>query len=667
MRSVFHFGLLLVATSAFVGSAVAADTTPPTVSTSDNEIQSKRQSLKAQLTTLKRIAKVSQDHWADADVFVKAVDMAIEFESPLDAKHRQKILALLERADERTKALDQGKTPWADRRGATVRGFISRIDGSTQPYGLVVPASYDNTKSMRLDVVLHGSRRATGFGEMQFMEQFDRGDTGAPQKVPNTNFIEVHPLGRLGENAYRFEGETDVDEAIEAVARQFNIDGSRIVLRGGSLGGVGSWQLGLKRPDRWAAVGPAAGPVDTYVFAGSAWKHFVRLDPLTPWQETTLHLVDAIDYTANAGMVPVVASMGDKDPYYTSHQLIEREFHKEGLPFAGLVDKGAGHSITSKVAQEQLGLLGIAAARGTDPAPRDVRFVTWTLKFNRCYWVELLGLDSHYRRAEFQAKLAPDGSVLVTKADNITRFAISSPILAWPSATMTIGDARIEIPAQTGVVRRKLVFERRNEIWTCAGNISKVTLTGKRPGLQGPIDDAFATPFLCVRGTGEAWNPQVGKWADAQLKRFTYEWRRHYRGTLPVKNDTEVTPEDLRDKNLILFGDPGSNRWIREIAPKLAIGWTREKIQLKKSAYAATNHGLQLISPNPLAGAAGRYVVFNSGHTYHDQELRFSYMVFPRLGDWAISKVGEGHAEKPVPTVSESIVTSGFFNEAWSE
>ena len=33
-------------------------------------------------------------------------------------------------------------------------------------------------------------------------------------------------------------------------------------------------------------------------------------------------------------------------------------------------------------------------------------------------------------------------------------------------------------------------------------------------------------------------------WADASLKRFAYEWHRYFRGELPVKDDTAVTPDD---------------------------------------------------------------------------------------------------------------------------
>ena len=135
---------------------------------------------------------------------------------------------------------------------------------------------------------------------------------------------------------------------------------------------------------------------------------------------------------------------------------------------------------------------------------------------------------------------------------------------------------------------------------------------------------------------------------------------------MPVKNDAEVTEEDLRHANLILFGDPGSNLWIDKVLPHLPIKWSRDTLQLGAEQHSAADHGVELIYPNPLPGGDGHYFVLNSGHTYHAAELRFSYMVFPRLGDWAVMKVGDNAANKPTLSVAESVVNSGFFDEAWA-
>ena len=652
----------------FVNATESAVTASAAIELTEAErkaITSELQRLQQRLAVLRTNPAVTPDHWADADVFIKGVIWALDFGPIKDAKDLELLQTALRRAEERIESLATGQLPWAQKKGTTIRGFISEVDGSTQPYGLRVPASYDASKPIRLDIVLHGSTRATGFAELKFIEAYDGGDHEGPLPLA-VDYIELFPMGRLGENAYRFEGETDVDEAIAAVCRNYRIDKTRMVLRGSSLGGVGTWQLGLKRPDRFVALGPAAGPVDTFEFANSPWPHFVRLEPLTSWQKTMLHLVDAIDYTANAGMVPVVSVMGDKDPYFSSHLLMQKAFENEGVPFNGLVDQGAGHGVSAKALQKQLDLLGEHATIGLAPRPGHIHFVTWTLKFSRCYWIEILGLQEHYQRAEIDANIANDGSISVTDLKNITRFAIRLDSDQELSPSLTVVGKKITVPNGKPGVARSLVFELKNGTWNYQGDLDSITLSGKRPGLQGPIDDAFATPFLCVRGTGKPWNPAVGDWAAASLKRFADEWRRHYRGDLPMKDDTDVTDEDVRRCNLVLFGDPGSNLWIKAILPGIPIRWTREEVQLGSERQGAADRGLQLIYPNPLPGAKDRYVVFNSGHTYHDSELRFSYMVFPRLGDWAITKVGKNPGDSAASAVDETVLQSGFFDETWT-
>jgi len=139
-------------------------------------------------------------------------------------------------------------------------------------------------------------------------------------------------------------------------------------------------------------------------------------------------------------------------------------------------------------------------------------------------------------------------------------------------------------------------------------------------------------------------------------------------GDLPVKTDVEVTSEDLRTKHLILFGDPGSNRWIRDVLSGLPLGWSPTVLTLGGATYPAESHVPRLICPNPLPGAENRYVAINSGHTFGERDFTApNYMLFPRLGDWAVSKVATdanvGPATAHVPM--EEPVRAGFFGEDW--
>lgn len=578
---------------------------------------------------------------ADMGVFSAGVEKALAFDtafSPTDIR-------LIERAIERnTERAVSTTAPWTTKHGKVIRGFISSIDSSTQPYGVIIPKSYDGTKPMRLDVVLHGSSKPVGMSELKFLSRFDEGDE-EKGSAPDVDYIELHPLGRV-ENCYRWAGETDVFEAIEAVCRNYKIDRDRIVLRGMSMGASGTWHLGLKYPDRFVAIGPYCGYVDTHRFSETPIPGFIKVGPLPPHQELGLHMLDSVDYAANATMVPEIACIGDKDTFFQAHVIMGQAYAKEGVPFTNLISQGTGHVIDPKTHAEQMRRITEIAEKGINHDPQQLRFVTWTLKYNRCHWLELLSLGRHYERAEFRASVTAD-AIDVSEVRNITRFAIHRPV-----KTLRIAGADIPLPPHQ--TTDALVFTKTGDSWRSDGSRKEIKLTGKQPGLQGPIDDAFATPFLCVRGTGKPWNATVNIWAAAELKRFEYEWARYMRGPLPVEDDTEVTEADVRDKHLILFGDPGSNSWIAKALPQLPLTWTRDELRLGAEAQSAQDHSPAFITASPLA--KNRYLVINSGHTFHEKEFSaFNYLLFPRLGDWAVIKVG----------AEEKIIRAGYFDEEW--
>jgi hypothetical protein len=181
-------------------------------------------------------------------------------------------------------------------------------------------------------------------------------------------------------------------------------------------------------------------------------------------------------------------------------------------------------------------------------------------------------------------------------------------------------------------------------------------------GLQGPIDDAFMTPFLCVRGTGRPWHDATADHAQANLDRFRNEWSKYLRGELPIKDDVEVTPQDITDKHLILFGDPSSNSLIAHVLDGLPFTWTKDKITWNGKEYAAGEHVPVLIYPSPLSSA--RYVVLNSGHTFHAADFQgTNALLYPRLGDYALLKLTPGDDKKDPLAVE--VRSAGLFDDFW--
>ena len=181
----------------------------------------------------------------------------------------------------------------------------------------------------------------------------------------------------------------------------------------------------------------------------------------------------------------------------------------------------------------------------------------------------------------------------------------------------------------------------------------------KRHGLQGPIDDAFMDSFVMVRPTGKPLHEKIGKWTETELTHAVTHWRKHFRGEARVKRDDEVSEADIADSNLILWGDPQSNKILAKIAGKLPIRWHAQAIHVARKKYPAEQHTLALIYPNPLNPK--RYVVLNSGFTYREYDYLNNARQVPKLPDYAVIDVR-------VPVTSQApggIAAAGFFGERW--
>jgi pimeloyl-ACP methyl ester carboxylesterase len=640
-------------------SATARAADVPTGFSAD-DFAALQRDVKALQTSLKKFA-TKPDAFADADIFAKGIVWALRYDTKLEPADVALIKKSLARGHQRLAALEADKKSWAAKKGKLARGYVSQVDGSTQPFGLIIPKNYDPAKPIRLDVVLHGSTRPVGMSELRFMSRFEEGDEGGTP--PDVDYIELHPLGRV-ENCYRWAGETDVFEAMDAVRRNYNIDRDRIVLRGMSMGASGTWHLGLKHPDKFVALAPYCGYVDTYNFSKTP-KNFVKVENLPPHQEKALHMLDSIDYAANASMVPVVAAMGEKDIFFDAHVLMSKTMEKEGLKLTNLISPGTGHVIDPVTHKEQMRRIAEYAVKGVDRKPRKIRFVTWTLKYNKCHWLQIDGVGEQLKRAEVEASVRDDGSIDIKEPTNVTMLTVWPPVMPKKGAKLRVGGRD---------VADLVHFARPNRVLSVSVTLEKgkwsitdvLAFSDKRPNLQGPIDDAFTSPFLCVRGTGKPWNPAVQAWSEANLKRFAYEWHRYFRGEMPMKDDKDVTAEDIKDKNLILFGDPGSNALMARALPKLPIHWTTDEIRLGDMRYAAADHAPAFICVNPLHAHKDKYLVINSGHTFHEKELAsLNYLLFPRLGDWSILKVGGKVPEKPSDPLEEEVIKAGFFDENW--
>lgn len=580
---------------------------------------------------------------ADVLIFPKAVRWAVEFNEVYDEKEIGFAKTLLAEGAARLDAMRDGRMPWTSATGPVVRGFRSRIDGSVQPYGVVV--SPDRPESGgRLDVFLHG--RSDKNTELAFIHARMKFRT----PISPAGSVVVEPYGRFC-NGFRFAGETDVLEAVDDAIEQYGIDPDHVGLRGMSMGGAGVYQLGAHHMTRWAALGPAAGFVETAVHGK---PYAAGRPPPSAAEQILWRLYDVPGYAANFTNRPVVAFSGEKDPQRRAAETMLQAIEAAGGTMTHLVAPNTGHAYDKPTKAEQDRLIDAAVVQGRPRDPSRVRFATYTLRYDSLDWVQVTGLEKHWERASVDAWRKRAGELTVTTTNVAALHLRPDGATAGSAWNVHLDGDVLAVTAQdTG-----LSFHKNAGQWV-EGPAPERGGLRKQHGLQGPIDDAFMDRFVFVRPTGRSAHAAVDAWVKAEYERATQEWRRTFRGVAPVIDDTAVTPELASRANLILWGDPRSNAVLATILPKLPVQWTEQSLTVSGTAYPAGTHMPVLIYPNPLA--TGRYVVLNSCYTFRRGSGQSNALMTPKLPDWAVIDI----TTPPNRDAPGRIALEGFFDEHW--
>ncbi len=192
------------------------------------EIRRKMGKLPQSLSALRQ-KNVPDESLVEVEIFHKAAQWIGHHNEYFHENSAAQTLSLLDIGIARAGELEAGKPSWPSATGLVVRAYRSRLDGSAQPYLAHVPASYNGRQPVRMDVLLHGTNRS--MVEVNFMSRAPGQSSHGGILVTQTDFIQIEVLGRTN-NVFRWAGEADVLEAVEAARRGYAIDENRIVLRG---------------------------------------------------------------------------------------------------------------------------------------------------------------------------------------------------------------------------------------------------------------------------------------------------------------------------------------------------------------------------------------------------------------------------------------------------
>ncbi|MCP4783145.1 MAG: prolyl oligopeptidase family serine peptidase [Fuerstiella sp.] len=623
---------------------------------------------------------LTKDLLPDVMIFERAVRCALDYDEFFSPKDIDKADQLIVEGNSRADQLLSGQAHWPNQSGLVVRGYISRIDHTVQPYGLVMPETYAFNHSVptRCDLWFHG--RGETLSEVNFL--WDRMKN--PGRYTPDHTIVLHPYGRYS-NAFKFAGEVDVLEALEDAQRRYRIDEDRISVRGFSMGGAACWQFAVHYPDRWFAANPGAGFSETPQFLKFFQKE--TLNP-TPWEKALWNLYDCDKYAVNLTYCPTVAYSGENDIQKQAADVMETALKEHQIRLRHVIGAKMGHRIDDVSMEIVEAGMDSLAKRGRVTDVTEVKLQTHTLKYNRMHWLTVDALQEHWQPSHVSAEIhqypfsvrnsnyetdsgssvGPGPDVMTILTTNVCGVSISFDAGTCPVDVQLAGinlhevgkkaGQRITVPGpeSDGSWRFRL-RKKDNGTWTAASD--PTAGLRKSHNLQGPIDDAFMNSFVFVRPTGKAANDAAGKWVAAELDRAIVHWRRHFRGDARVVNDTEVTDELIQSSNLILWGDPASNSIIARVADRLPIKWTDKQVSVGDRTFNSADHAPILIYPNPLNPK--RYVVVNSSFTFREFAYLNNARQVPMLPDWAVVDL----RTPPGNVWPGKVVAADFFDEQW--
>jgi dienelactone hydrolase len=477
------------------------------------------------------------------------------------------------------------------------RTFRSGIDGSVQYFGLVPANPKAGDPTPGLIVTLHGAA-VEGIGQAACF-----GPRPWAHVVAPTN---RRPFGFDWEDW----GRLDALEVIDEASRVLKPDPARVWLTGHSMGGHGTWHLGVTFPDRFAVIGPSAGWVSMFSYAGL--RKASNPDAITELIARAATPSDTLALVNNLKPVPVYVLHGDKDDNVpvgqarTMKQALEKwhpDFHYHEQP-------GAGHwwgnnCVDWKPMMELM-------QKHQRPKPEAVTRVEFStaapIVSSRCHWLSIEAQEKPFRVSTATIDHDVSGRKFTGKTENVARLALDlghlppgkpvgieldgQPVVngAWPAEGVTV------------------YLRKVDGKWASTGRPSPAE---KGPHRAGPFKDAFRNQVLFVYGT--IGTPAENAWALAKA-RFDAEtfWYRG-NGAVEVIPDSRFDNAATRDRNVIVYGHAQMNSAWKTLLGNGPVQISRGKFQVGTKTGEADDLGCLFVRPRPGSDRAMVGVVAGTG------------------------------------------------------
>jgi dienelactone hydrolase len=549
------------------------------------------------------------------------------------------------------------------------RTFVSSIDGSVQ-YFAVVPEKKSEAGAgaaakspPALILTLHGAG-VEALGQ-------------AACYSPKPGVVTVAPTNR---RPFGFDwedwGRLDAIEVLELAQRQFGTDPQRTYLTGHSMGGHGVWHLGVTFPDRFAAIGPSAGWVSMFSYAGARRQTAQEQDSssakLSELMSRCMSPSDTLALARNYLHHGVYVLHGEKDDNVPVAQArtMKQQLGEMHHDFDYYEEPGAGHWWGKDLAEYSSdgATWGTACVdwppmfrffvRHTIPAADAVTHVEFFTASpgvsSRSHWATVEAQPVQLRPSTVRLDYDPATHRFSGETSNVARLSLD--VTPWPSIepfhVALDGQNVANVPRpQSGKIR----LVRESDAWKVSTGESKSL---KGPERYGTFKAAFRDRMLFVYGTAGESGENAWSFAKARYDAEQFWYRGN--GSIDVIPDTafDADPSRFADRNVVLYGNADTNAaWARLLADS-PVQVRRGRVQV--GDRAESGDGLASLLVRPRAGSDRSMVVAIVGTGLPGMRLtdRIPYftsgVAFPDLTILGVESLADG-----------AIRAAGFFGIDW--
>lgn len=483
------------------------------------------------------------------------------------------------------------------------RTFVSGLDGSVQYYA-VNPARPlpGNTSRPALFLTLHGAG-VEALGQAAAYSPKSWGHLVAPTNRRPFGF-DWEDWGRL-----------DAIEVLDIAQKTLRTDPRRTYLTGHSMGGHGVWHIGATFPDRFAALGPSAGWVSFFSYAGA--RRAADPSPVQELLQRAMAPSDTLTLVRNYahhGVYVLHGGADDNVPPREARQMTEQlgKFHHD---FQYHEQPKAGHwwDVSDEPGTDCVDWAPLFDffARRQLPDDECVRYLDFTtanpgVSFSS-HWVGIEAQTKALRPSRVILRYDPGKRRFVGTTENVARLSLRLDHVA-SGAALTV--------EMDGTKLDNIPYPEMKQLWlTHAGSawvVAKAPESGqKTPLCCGPFKEAFHHRVQFVYGT--RGTPEENTWALTKA-RFDAEmyW---YRGnaSINVLPDTAFDADKDQDRNVILYGNADTNGAWAKLLAKSPVQAHRGLVSVGAREDKGDDLGYLFVRPRPGSDVASIGVVGGTG------------------------------------------------------